>query len=262
MIINDQTVFDNLGGAFSKLRESRESTFDDEFVFRKAKIIEVLGPKDDRLRVQVLGMNSMVLDEEKDFLPCYPPFFQGQSLPGDVGDIIWVICTPDLQQGYILGSAPIFSKETKYVKGVAYNYDEIKKFLSQRHALPQDFEYENLIIEKCVFTEDGGICEGYNRKTGDWFLLNSTGAIITLQQNRIYIRVGSPPNPISSGPAGFSAIEMTTDKIEFKTANFVVNAEKVVLGHHGLKVGGLMNETTPCVGENQVPVIPVPEITI
>jgi hypothetical protein len=218
----------------------------DEFIFRKAKIYKLNGnnnTKDDRIKVQVLPELAGIKEEEKEFLPEYPPFFAGTFHPGDEGEYTWVICTPDLQQGYVIGPSNIFPIDDKYVKGSSYNYTAIKNFLKQRQACPTDFEYEDIVIDKCVMTDKGGVCEGYNRKTGDWFLLNSTGAVITVQQQKIYLRVGSPPNPISSGPTGFSAITMTPNFVKFKTPNFQVEADTVTLGHHGraLFAGGGMD---------------------
>lgn len=255
--IDDSTVFKMLGGAFNNEFDASEKR--DAFQLRRAKIVEILGDKDDRIRVRVLGLNTGV--EDKDNLPCFFPFFQGTFTPGDVDDLTWVVCTPDCQQGYYLGPVQIFTNNQKYIRTTAYNYQKIKTFLQQRKACPADFEYENIVIDKCVMSDKGGIVEGYNRKTGDWFLLNSTGAIITVQQQRIYIRVGSPPNPISSGPVGFSSLEMTTDQVEFKTPNFIVNADKVVLGHHGMNLAGMITET-PSVGMNNIPVIKVDNISV
>lgn len=241
--------FNNLMDGFFMKRPLEGRTMPpncDELVLRKAKIWKLNGDnntKDDRIKVQVLPELAGISEEEKDSLPEYPPFFRGTFYPGDEGELIWVVCTPDLQQGYILGGSNLFPIDNKYVKGASYNYSAVKNFLKQRQACPKDFEYENIVIDKCIMTEDGGICEGYNRKTGDWFLLNSTGAIITVQQDKIYMRVGSPPNPISSGPTGFSSLTMTTDYTKFKTPNFVVDAKTVTLGHHGqaLYAGGGMD---------------------
>lgn len=257
--IDDSTVFKMLGGAFNN--EFDESEKRDAFQLRRAKIVELLGDKDNRIRVRVLGLNTGVSDDDKENLPCFFPFFQGTYIPGDVDDLTWVVCTPDCQQGYYLGQMPIFSNQTKYINQSAYGYAKIKQFLTQRKACPSDFEYENIVIDKCVQSKKGGIVEGYNRKTGDWFLLNSTGAVITVQQGRIYLRVGSPADPLSAGPTGFSTMEMTTDQVEFKTTNFIVNAEKVTLGHHGMKLAGMITES-PCVGMNNIPVIKVDNISV
>lgn len=255
--IDDSTVFKMLGGAFTNSFDENERR--DSLQLRKAKIVELMKDDDNRIRVRVLGLNSNA--EDKDNLPCFFPFFQGTYTPGDEGDVIWVVCTRDCQQGYYLGQMPIFTSNKSYISKTAYGYKQIKKFLQQRKACPKDFSYKNIVIDKCTMSKEGGIVEGYNRKTGDWFLINSTGSIITVQQGRVYIRVGSPANPISSGPTGFSSIEMMTDQVEVKTPNFIVNADKVVLGHHGLNLAGMVTDS-PCVGMNNVPVMKVDNISV
>lgn len=254
--------FENLYSGFlnkNVLENRHMPSNSDEFVFRRAKIYKLNGPKDDRIKVQVLPELAGLKDEEKESLPEYPPFFAGTFHPGDEGDFTWVVCTPDLQQGYVLGQSNIFPTEDKYVKGSSYNYMAIKTFLAQRLACPVDFEYKDIVIDKCVMSQTGGICEGYNRKTGDWFLLNSTGAVITVQQKKIYMRVGSPPIPPSNGPTGFSALTMTTDFTMFKTPNFVVQADTVTLGHHGPALYGLGG---PDFGTQGQPFIPADGVYI
>lgn len=255
--ITDKTVFDILKGSFTN--EFDKSERRDAFQLRKAKIVEILGPNDDRIRVRVLGLNTGV--EDKDNLPCFFPFYQGTCIPGDVDDTIWVVCTSDCQQGYYLGTASIFSLDKNNIKNVSYSYNNLNKFLKERKICPDDFDYKNIVIDKCVMSENGGIIEGYNRKTGDWFLINSTGAMITVQQQCIYMRVGSPPDPITSGPVGFSSIEMRTDSIDIKTPNFNVDADKIVLGHHGLNLAA-MSTSSPSVGQNGIPVIKIDNISV
>lgn len=262
-MLNNENVMELLTGRFTPDHMKNRTLMPncDELVIRKAKVHKILGPKDDRLQVQVLPELAGIPDEEKDNLPKYPPLFAGTYNPVDEGSLVLVVCTPDCMQGYILGEPQIFSDTPKYVQGTAYDYKKIKQYLQQRQACPNDFEYEDIAIVTCTMSDRGGIVEGYNKKTGDWFLMNSAGAVITVQQDKIYFRVGTPPNPISAGPAGFSSIKMTTDTTEIKTPNFVVDAQTLTLGHHGMKLAGMVTET-PCIGKNLVPVEAISNISV
>lgn len=245
-----------------------KSNTENEFVLRRAKVYKLCGDgnkiKDDRIQVKVLPNLLGIPKEEYDNLPKYPPLFAGTFRPynsiyddgEDKCDLVWVICTKDCQVGYILGPYnPEGSFTDKKYKD-SYNWKNIKTFLKQRQALPGSFSYNDIVVVTAVQTPTGGMIEGYNRKTGEWFILNSTGAIITVQQNQIYMRVGSPPDPVSAGPAAFSAITMTTDKVLIKSTNFELDCEDVVLGKNGLNAGGILGPV-PCIGKNGVPVEPV-----
>ncbi len=235
----------------------------DEFVIRRARIYKSLGPRDDRLQVQIIP-DMMGLDEaEMDNLPRYPPFIkgtviQGKSIKedGDKAEDVWVVCTPDYQVGYVLGKSNPFGDNTekpKYPR--SYNYDAVKKYMNGRRILPEDFDYSHSDVVHWVSTDQGGMIELYNYLTGDWLLMNSSGSIISVQQKRIFIRVGTPPDPPEAGPAAFSAMTMTESEVNFKCPNFVVDAQKVVLGKHSLQAA-MMPAGAVLGGENGAIVIP------
>lgn len=242
------------------------NNLENELVVRKGKIYSILGPKDDRLQVQIFPDLQGIPNEELDNLPKYPPFFKNTFTPGrtikddgDDAEWVWCLCTRDLQVGFVLGLCDRFPTTAQEVKASAYSFKNIEKYLAQRMAKPKNFNYNNLVVKACVQSDEGGMVEMYDRITGDWFLLNSTGAIITVQQSKVYIRVGSPPNPISDGPVSFSAITMETDKIKVQTKNFELKAENTMLGNHGLQLGGVLSTV---VGMNYSPVIPCDNISV
>jgi hypothetical protein len=255
------------------------NNFSDELVVRKAKIHKIMGPGDDRLQVQPLPEFMKIASEEMDNLPIYPMFFKGTVITGDAtiedkkplksntegeikAEFVWCICTRDFSVGYVLGKMNVFGsgvKDEKYKD--SYSWQNVKTFLAQRQALPKDFDYKNLIVTTFFATDRGGMINCYNRKTGDWVLLNTTGAILTVQQEQIYMRVGSPPNPVSSGPVGFSMIRMTGDKIHMKAPNIELEATDLVLGHHALNLGATLTQG-PIIGRNGVAVVPIPDIHV
>jgi len=243
-----------------------ENSFSDELVFRKAKIYKCLGPKDDRLQVQILPELQGIPEDEMDNLPKYPPFQKGNVITGkdhindgDKAEFVWCVCTPDLQVGYIMCKANIFSVSTEKYPD-SYSYSDIKAFCTARRALPNDFDYNHLDIVKWYNTDKGGSLECYNYLTGDWILLNTSGSMIAVLQQQIYLRTGTPPSPQKSGPVSFSAIRLTPDKIHLKSINIELDAQDVILAHHGLYCGGILG-VIPSV-DNGVPVMPVTKIHV
>jgi hypothetical protein len=255
------------------LKERSGNSFSDELVIRKAKIYKVLGPNDDRLQVQPMPEFMGINKEEMENLPCYPMFNKGEVITGDsIKDLkkdnkvkpefVICLCTRDFSVGYVLGKPNIFGsgvKEEAFPD--SYKWEDIRNFLVQRTACPEDFEYKNLMVTTFFATDKGGMINCYNRKTGDWVLLNTTGSIITVQQKEIYMRVGSPPNPVSSGPVGFSSIKMTGDKIFIKAPNIEFDYNDLVLGHDGLVLGGLLTQG-PVIGRNGVSITPISNIHV
>jgi len=246
------------------MNKRKALTFSDEYVFRKAKIYKCLGPGDDRLQVQVLPELQGIDDEEMEDLPKYPPWVKGQVITGkshvvdgDDAEYVWCICTPDLQVGYIVAKANVFGKSTvKYED--SYSYRDVKSFLQQRRALPSDFDYNHIQVVQWVASDRGGMIQCYNYLTGDWVLLNTSGSIITVQQQKIYMRVGTPPNPVTVGAVAHSSITMTPDKIDFHAPTIEFDARNLILAHHGMKAAGCVGNS-PSV-DNGVPVIPASNV--
>jgi hypothetical protein len=80
----------------------------------------------------------------------------------------------------------------------------------------------------------------YNYKTGDKYIVNSSGTCMVMKQDEVYIRAGSPsegksgPNVVSGfSKKAFSEIRITPDKIYMKTPTFEVDAKKKIFGHGG-----------------------------
>jgi hypothetical protein len=229
-------------------------SFSDELVVRKAQIYKLLGPKDDRVQVSVYPECMGIEDSEKDFLPKYPPFFKGTVITGksfkedgDEAEYVWVLCTPDLQVGYILGMANVFGDPTKKYPD-SYSWKDIKSFLRERKALPDDFDYKHIRITNWVASDKGGLIEFFNYLTGDFGIINTSGSIFTLQQKKMYLRVGTPN---ASSRAAFSAITLTADKVHIKTPNFELDADDCVLAHHNLNALGTASSGV-LIGKNGV----------
>jgi hypothetical protein len=247
-------MFEEFMNAPLNMEKRALPTFSDEMVVRKAKIYKVCGPLDDRLQVQILPELQNIPTDEMDDLPKYPPFIKGNVVTGkshkedgDKAEFVWVICTPDLQVGYVLGKANIFGDPTKKYPE-SYSWKDVKTFLRERRALPSDFDYKHVIIRNWVASDKGGLIEFYNYLTGDWGIINTSGSILTVQQKQIYIRVGTPG---AGARAAFSAITLTADRTHIKTPNFEVDADDSVLGHHNLNALGTVSSGV-LIGKNGV----------
>jgi len=249
------------------MQKRQQISFSDEFVFRKARIYKCMGPEDDRLQVQVLPELQGIDEEEMDDMPIYPSFYKGTVIVGkdyvthgDSAEFVWVICTADLQVGYILGKSNIFGKMNEPYAG-SYSYKDIRDYIAQRQALPADFDYKHLMVTQWTSTDQGGMFQCYNYMTGDWFLLNTSGSIITVQQQMIYMRVGTPPDPPESGPAAFSAITITSDILTLKSPNIVLDGQEVSLGSHGLKLAAMLGSIPATTGNGGGMVFPISNIS-
>src|SRR5574344_639422 len=216
-------------------------SYSDELRIYKANIYRILGSGDDRLQVRILPYMMDIPNDELDNLPKYPPFIRGRMIVGnseiidgkDKADRVYVVCTPDFGFGFILGVANEFEGNTQSKFTGSYNYHNLSSFLSQRGAKPSDFDYENIDVEiNDQGDGTGGIMEFHNRKTGDFFLVNTSGTFFTVQRDQLIMRVGSPPE-LPGGSNIFSQIKMTSTNVEVSTKVFDVSATIIILGHHG-----------------------------
>lgn len=228
----------------------------DELVFRKARIYDRMKTGDDRLRVQLVPEQLDVPSNELDDLPVFPMFYRGTYITGktvkedgDSADYVWVVCTPDAQVGFILGLANQFEDPNRKYS-LSYGYSDIKSFLKERSVDTTDFNYEDLHIIEWFYTKGkGGLLVASNRKTGDFLILNTSGTIFSMQQKKIYMRVGSP-SPGGTG-SGFSSLTITASAFKVQTPSFEVDAQNMTLGRHGMCLAAAPSPA-PIIGKNGV----------
>ena len=240
-----------------------------ELQLRKALIYRVMDANDNRLQVQILPEMYGIPEEEMDNLPIYPMLQKGTMITGtsiledkEHAEYVMVLTSKDYQVGYILCKMNDFGSGIADEKfGYSYGYKSIKNFLAGRRVLPSDFDYKNLVVDTFVSTDDGGFFRGYNRKTGDWFLINASGSMITVQQQDIFMRVGSPAPSPSIGPVAFSMIHLTSNKMLLKAPNIEFDCGSLILGKHGLKLGGVAS-MSPVIGSNGTNVQPISNISV
>ena len=85
-------------------------------------------------------------------------------------------------------------------------------------------------------------------------MINTTGAMISVQRSKIYLRVGSPGK-------SFSSIDMSGNSIDFKSneVNFS-KCQQIILGHSGMKLAKIPGGT--CIGRNGVIVTEEPSVLV
>jgi hypothetical protein len=228
--------------------------YSDNLHLYRARIFRSMGSGDDRLQVRILPHLSGVGKDEEENLPKYGPLLRGTVIQGktevedgkEEADHVVVFATPDFQHGYVLGLMNDNPGIGQAKMLQSYSYNVIKNFLLQHTAKPKDFDYEDLVIVNWLESKDkdgkitGGHIQLYNKKTGDWTFLMTSGLIVQYQQGKIFLRVGSPSK--DGGKTPFSSITMTPDKIYFDTPKFEVNAKLVVLGKHNHNLLGTINK--------------------
>jgi hypothetical protein len=222
----------------------------DELYFYRGRIYNHCGPNDDRLQVRIMPHLAAVPDNEVENLPCYPSFFKGEVIQGlsevengkERADFVGVIATPDLQFGYVLGlmnDMQGVGKKERHINNYNLNgKGGLKDFLARRGLLPSSFEYKDIVMTRCVNEMDeddqalGGQFELYNKKTGDYFIILSSGTMFTLQTGRACLRVGSP-GQTASQKVPFSKILLEPGKLSFEAPTIEFNYKSLILGKHG-----------------------------
>ncbi len=242
----------------------QEPQVSDELVLRKARIYKILDSTNNKIQVWPLPDLAGIPEDEYDNLPIFQPFYPGTFVAGrsvkedgkEKADLVWCVCTKDFQTGYIIGLCSQFYWDTdEKAKAGSIRFDTLAKYCRERKCWSSDFKYEDLVVVKASQNpQKGGMIEFYNRNTGDWYLINTTGAMISVQRDKIYMRVGSP------GKA-FSSIDMSGNSIDFKTneINFS-KCQNITFGHSGMLLATIPGGIS--IGRNGVIVANAPNIHV
>lgn len=219
-------------------QERQERPFADTLQIYRARVVSKPDPGDDRLQVRIIP--HMIDLPEEEALPTYPPFFKGQVVvtkterrDKDEADYVWVAALPDFTLGFVLGPATSYETTNQTSFSQSYNYRGLIEGLIRRGVATNETSYKDLFVQYWNDT----YLEMNNIRTGDKYLILSSGTMIAMTNSQIYMRVGAEDT--SSGGSSFSAIRMTKDEINFVTNHFRVKANNVTLGNKGLYVTGL-----------------------
>lgn len=217
--------------------------YEDILHIYKARIVDAMNPGDDRLEVRIIP--HMVGLPEGDPLPKYPPFFKGQVISGKSekrdqatqADYVWVAATTDFTVGFVIGLANVYERPgTKYSN--SYNYNDLIVGLQEKGALPEYVKYQDLYVQ---YWHENYI-EMVNSRTGDKYIIQSTGNMIILEKNQIYLRVGdgkgARANPPEK-PNRFSAIRITRDELSIVSPHIRLRGEMISVGEAGLYLAAI-----------------------
>ena len=238
----------------------------DELHIYKAKIYDNCKEGDDRIQVRVLPYMALIPDSDLEHLPKYPPFFKGQVIRGftekddgpDKASLVFILANTDFTFGYVMGLANDFPGPGKDdVLLDSYNFSRLKAFLTQRGIDTSTFNYNHIIVQAMSSSDEGGLIEMYNFRTGEKFIVNRSGTCIVMSQNKIYLRVGSPAE---IGIPSFSKLEMTPNSISMKAKVINIDGEFVKLGNHGSFLAGF-NGVMPVSVDGQT-IMPIPNILV
>jgi len=211
----------------------------------KARIYSCGKDGDDRVQVRVLPYMADYETSECGDLPRYPALFKGQVITGyselepnpktNMADEVFIVATSDWTVGYVLGLANKFHDCSATPYPESYGFLNVQNYLSTRGL--DAIDYEDIYVDMWNNTKDGGFLIMHNFKKGDVYIINASGTCFVMQADKIYLRVGSPNGTSEGGNNNaFSTATITNTAISFKTKLFDVDAENVVLGHHGLKL--------------------------
>lgn len=244
-----------------------------QLFFRRAIIYDNMNAKSDMLRVRPIP--DMVGFPEDD-LPLYSSFNPTTLVKGvsekDTGSIdkatqIWIICTDDYKVGWVFGEAnQQYAPETKKVDD-PWAFNALKTHVLRQHLKESGAKYTELkiLFSNARFVnayDSAGIDDNpstavgldvVNVRTGERWMMLQSGTSISLTQNEICLRVGSPDNSPSFLKIKPSGIEMTSDSIAIWGRN------ATSLGKHGMRIAGMLGAPT---GLDGSPLVPFPDLTV
>lgn len=249
----------------------KDVQFKSQLFFRRAVIYDNLSVKSDMLRVRPIP--DMIGFAEED-LPMYSSFNPTTIIKGvsekEAGNIskatqIWIICTDDYRVGWIFSEAnQQYAIETKQVDD-PWAFNALKTHVMRQHMKTSGVKYNELKVlfsnARMVNQYDTAGIDGspstavgldvVNVRTGERWMMLQSGTSISLTQNEICLRVGSPDSSPSFLKIKPSGIEMTSDNIAIWGRN------ATSLGKHGMQVAGMLGAPTAIDGSPLVPLLDI-----
>lgn len=207
--------------------------YNNQLKFYPATLYDILGKSDSRLKIRILPIMADI--EDPDLLPTFPCLFKNTILNGysEVKDGITkaenllVLSNEDFTFGWVVCKSNIFSNndstDESNLEFQNPNFDLMKKNLERCRVdgIQPDTTYENLIVQTLVFENDkdsaqkGGMIEFYNFRTGEKFIIHSsgTGMAITAGGIRLFAGNQATDEKVESASGKFSYLELTPNKL-------------------------------------------------
>lgn len=204
-------------------------------MLHRARIYDVGKNGDDRVTVRIWPEMADYSEDQADMFPKYAPFKKGTAIVGKTekedgakdADFCWVACSPDFEVGYIIDLASYQGDQTSSKYSGSYAFNKAKSFTQKLRALTNRILYKDMRLMYSTQGDSGSMIMLTNFRTGDFFMILSSGTSVAINKERIMIRCGS-----GSGQA-YSYITLVPNTIEIKADNIIIDGKNVSLGKNG-----------------------------
>lgn len=247
-----------------------------QLYFRRASLYSNSTLNKDKLKVRILP-DMVGLDKKE--LPFYGMFNSTELIHGlaeeDTYDYqkstkLWVLCTSDYKSGFIFSEDNSDNDISSNKSSISWPFKSFYTHVSRMGLNTNSFNYKEL---KVIYTntpyynmfsvsgvtekksiKTAGMIDVTNTRTGERWIMLSSGTCIAIMQDGLHFRVGSPSLD------GRSTIDITPNEIYIKSKNIVLDAEHTSLGRHGMNVAGFQG-CIPVAVDGQS-IVPLYDVTI
>lgn len=199
---------------------------------------------DDRATVRIWPEMADYGEDKASLLPKYAPFKKGTAIVGKTevedgttnADFCWVVCSEDFEIGYIVDLASYQGDQTSKKYSGSYAFNKAKSFTQKLRAMTNRIVYTNIRVLYSTQGDNGSMIMMTNFRTGDFYMILSSGTSVMINKERIMLRCGS-----GDGQA-YSYITLVPNEIEIKASNIILDAEHMSLGKNGAYLAAFSGE--------------------
>lgn len=152
---------------------------------------------DSRLTVRIL---PHMKDVDMELLPKYPPFFRDEMITGNVGDLVWCICSKDFSVGYVLGNANYNTYQDMDFDKAGDEEDDTLVYTSIKSQMKRDMRSiwnqtfgmgaPDFGKMKVTYWKENCI-HFVNTNNGGSYIMYSNGNLQIMEPNRFLVRIGN-----------------------------------------------------------------------
>lgn len=226
--------------------------FNNDLKFYEARIYSNPTPNDNRIKVRILPFMETE-SYDIDMLPSFPPLFKGTCLNGysenndgsKKAENVLVLSNSEWTFGWVICKSNCFNINNSSEDGmvpwqnIGYDFikDNIQHLKFEKNLISPDYDFENLVIQTLVFENEGnvkgGMIEFYNYKSGDKYILHSSGTGIAITAGGVKIFAG--PQNLSGNEASLengkcSSITLEPDRLSIRCRDIVFDTNNISFG--------------------------------
>ena len=245
-----------------------------ELHFYRASIYSNATRHTDKLKVRIL---PDMVGEDEGKLPIFPMFNSCELIHGVAEDevhdykkstVVWGLATNDFHFGYVFCEAGPESQISAKKSVALWPYSTFFTHISRMNMNTNSFDYKELKvlyhntpyynmyqwgnIKNKRGLATAGCIDVTNVRTGERWIMLTSGTAIGICQDGLHFRVGSPSKDRAT-------IDMTANKIYIKAQNIILDAQHTSLGRHGMNLAGFQGPIP--VGVDGQALVPLYEIT-